>query len=103
MRIIQTGPLFSIFATKTRMKTGFSLHTSRGQVTGYCKDLEVGWGGGGSKVTSLYSVVELLKQRAGRNCCSSVCAACVYERVWGFLFFLLFWFFKIIFNYEDAQ
>lgn len=45
----------------------------------------------------MYSVVELLKQRAGRNCCSSVCAACVYERV--FVGFFL----KIIFNYKDAQ
>lgn len=51
-----------------------------------------------SKVTSLYSVVELLKQRAGRNLCSSVCAACVYERV-----FVGFFFFLIIFNYKDAQ
>lgn len=58
----------------------------------FCEDLErdEGEGGGGDwKGRSLYSVVELLKQRAGRNCCSSVCAACVYERGFYFYFFVL--------------
>lgn len=83
-----TDNLLSSTSPQKQMKAGFIFFplTNPDSFVKILKGMG-GAGGGDWKGKSLYSVVELLKQRAGRNCCSSVCAACVYERV--FYFFLI--------------
>ena len=101
---VQPTLLFSNFTTKVDDSGVFSRHKPGRQLTGFWKGRGVDWKG-----TGLYSVVKLLKQRAGRNCCSSICAACVYERGLFFFYFYLFifaffvfyflflWFFVVLF------